>query len=344
MNTLGKIYQLFGRHIQALGYVLTVILPVIIRTGRRPVVFSKYSGMGDIICTFPAVLELKKLHPGATFIYNCHQQYACLPPMGNVTEHVTNLRQTGTLKHWYGWLLAAGYDFPCADELPDACCKDYVVKEYAHDHGVEVAAVHPRLTIPANAQARIKDTIQRLRDNDGPIIVLQTGPTWPIREWPRESWARLVEELKKSGFSNIFQIGTEHHLSVGAAQNTTIAGVKSLVNQLTLEESAAVIEASDLFVGIDSGLLHIAAALRIPCVGIFGPTSPHLRLPASDDAHCVVSKIDCQGCHHRIPRIHWETGCPFDANCMKQITFMEVHAACLKALEKQSLVQPMKPL
>ena len=59
--------------------MLTVILPVIIRTGRRPVIFSKYSGIGDIICTFPAAFELKKRHPQATFIYNCHPDYICLP-------------------------------------------------------------------------------------------------------------------------------------------------------------------------------------------------------------------------------------------------------------------------
>jgi len=59
--------------------VLTVILPIIIRTRTRPVMFSKYSGIGDIVCTFPAALELKKRHPKATFIYNCHADYAACP-------------------------------------------------------------------------------------------------------------------------------------------------------------------------------------------------------------------------------------------------------------------------
>ena len=71
--------SLIKRHAEALWLVLTVILPILFRTGHRPVIFSKYSGIGDIICTFPAALELKKRHPKATFIYNCHGRLpACL--------------------------------------------------------------------------------------------------------------------------------------------------------------------------------------------------------------------------------------------------------------------------
>jgi len=81
MNALKKISALLNRHAQAFWYVLTVILPVILRTGRRPVVFSAICRLGDIICTIPAALEIKKLHPDATFIYNCGDSSACLPKM-----------------------------------------------------------------------------------------------------------------------------------------------------------------------------------------------------------------------------------------------------------------------
>ena len=54
-----KLNDLIHRHAQVGWYALTVIVPVILRTRRRPVMFSKYSGIGDIICTFPAVLKLK---------------------------------------------------------------------------------------------------------------------------------------------------------------------------------------------------------------------------------------------------------------------------------------------
>lgn len=315
--------------------MITVVLPVIARTRTRPVIFSKHSGIGDIICTFPAALELKKRHPRATFIYNCHQPYGCLPVMGAITDFVTDLRPAGVLRHWYGWLFAGFYEFPCADELPDNFCKQYVVKEYAQDHGVTVAEAHPHLEIAPSVRERISEKLKDRIKSNSPLIIIQTGPTWPIREWPQTAWAGLIMELNRIREATIIQIGTDNHLAMGTAEVPKLPGVVSLVNQLSLEESCALIARSHLFIGIDSGLLHIAAALQVPCVGIFGPTSPQLRLPAKDAQNCVVSRIQCQGCHHRIPRIHWETGCPYDAACMKSIPVAEVLDACLRLLPRR---------
>ncbi len=336
MNGLGKISALFDRHLQAFWYVLSIVLPIIMRTGRRPVIFSKYSGIGDIICTFPAALKLKERHPGASFIYNCYQPYGCLPVMGGITHCVTHLQPIGVLRHWYGWLFAAFYEFPCADESPSNFCKDYVVNEYAADHGVTAEPAHPHLKITRAVENDLNQKLQGRFNSDSLLVIIQTGPTWPIREWPQTAWADLVAELRKNQGMTIVQIGTENHLAMGRVETSALPGAVSLVNQLTLEETSAIIARSRLFIGIDSGLLHVAAALRVPCVGIFGPTSPQLRLPREDVENCVVSRIQCQGCHHRVPRIHWEKSCPYDAACMKNIPVTEVLAACLKALTKNN--------
>lgn len=322
------------RHLMAMRYVLRVVVPILLRTGKRPVMFSKYSGIGDIICTFPAVLKLKARHPGAPFIYNCEHSYRLLPQMAGVTKTITHFPEAGVLRHWYGWLFAAFYEFPSADELPNDFCKEYVVKEYAQAHGLEIESAHPKLEIAPGIRAKVMTVLGEAAKNSGPIILIQTGPTWAIREWPRESWELLVTELKRNGYSNVFQIGTDHHLSLGTATSNAIANATSLINCFTLEETAAAIAGSDLFIGIDSGLLHIAASMRTPCIGIFGPTSPQLRLPPGDVRNCIVSKAECQGCHHRVPRIHWETGCPHNIQCMKMIQPQDVLEVCLRLLQK----------
>jgi ADP-heptose:LPS heptosyltransferase len=327
-----KLHTRIQRHAQTFWFVLTVVLPIILRTRQRPVIFSKFSGIGDIICTIPAALELKKRHPKATFIYNCHQPYGVLPVMGGITNITTYLRQPFVLKHWYGWLFAGFYEFPCADELPDDFCKQYVVKEYANDHGVIVADAHPHLEIQPSIRERVNEILKSHIKSNSPLIVIQTGPSWPIREWPQAAWASLIVELKRILDAKVVQIGTDHQLAVGKRDVFGLPGVVSLVNQLTLEESCAVVAGSHLFIGIDSGLLHVAASLRVPCVGIFGPTSPHLRLPEGNVQNCIISQIKCQGCHHRIPRIHWESGCPYDAACMKNIPAAEVLATCIRLL------------
>jgi len=331
-SLFSNLFQILARHFVTFKFVCKRLLPAIIYLRKRPVLFSKYSGIGDIICTFPTVLKLKEKHPEAFFIYNCHPQYACLPRMAGITERVTGLRHTGLLRHYYGWLFSAFYEFPCADELPNDSCRDYVVKEYARDHGVDVPDAHPVLQIDSALKLKVRQQLKSACRSSGPIVLLQTGPTWAIREWPTTSWEALVKELNRAGFLNILQIGTSSHLSLGTVHSPALTGIISLIDQFSLEETAAVIALSNLFIGIDSGLLHMASALRIPCVGIFGPTSPQLRLPTKDTKHCVTSPVECQGCHHRIPRIHWESGCPNNAMCMKTIQASSVIASCLELL------------
>jgi hypothetical protein len=48
----------------------------------------------------------------------------------------------------------------------------------------------------------------------------------------------------------------------------------------------------------------------------------------------VVSDVECQGCHHRVPRLHWITGCPYDIKCMKAIRVDQVLQACLTGLAR----------
>ena len=49
--------------------------------------------------------------------------------------------------------------------------------------------------------------------------------------------------------------------------------------------------------------------------------------------HFVSTRVECAGCEHRKPRLHWVTNCPHNIQCMKQITVEEVLRACLKTLE-----------
>jgi len=78
---------------------------------------------------------------------------------------------------------------------------------------------------------------------------------------------------------------------------------------------------------------HIAAATRTPAVGIFGMTRPEYRFSKNFRKNFVATGVECAGCEHRKPRLHWVTGCPHDIQCMKQISVEEVLRACLAKLE-----------
>ncbi len=331
---------LIKRHFFAGWYVLTVILPVVLRTGRRPVIFSRFAGMGDIVCTIPAALELKKRHPGATFIYNCAASFACLPRMGGVTVTVTHLYPIGLIGYWYRSLLAGYYNFGSDDDEFTSDHKELFLKGYARRNGVEVEARHPALVCNVVVMEKVQSLLERHGLKNEPFIVIHPGPTWLVKQWPVTAWNELVDGLKARGFTKIVQVGVGigNYSNLGASDTFLVRDVISLVDQLSLEESLVLISLSKLFVGVDSGLLHAAASFRVPAVGVWGATSPRFLFNEEEARAFVISPVECQGCHHRLPRLHWMSGCPHDIRCMKEIAVEEVLQACLAKLaaEKNS--------
>jgi len=257
--------------------------------------------------------------------------------MAGLPLRVTTTPHLEIVRHWYGWLMAAYYQFDYLDRLPNVNSTEILIREFARPHGVPVDDDHPRL---ANDPAALQK-MQALLASHGaspttprpqPLIVIHPGPSWLVREWPRKNWDGLVERLRLDGFSQVIQLGTNSHQSLSDVTAPKIAGVISLVDQLTLEETIAIISQADLFIGIDSGLLHIAASVQTTSVGLWGPTAPLLRFSKKNARFFLTSQIPCLACHHRQPRLHWMTGCPHDIGCMKQIPVEVVFQNCLNAL------------
>jgi len=321
-----------GRHLKALGFVLRVILPCLIRTGRRPVIFSRYAGLGDIICTIPAARELMKRHPGSPFIYNCHADSAAIPRMAGIAERVTSLKHVGLIGHWYSFLLGGFYHFAHGDDRPDDGCHELLVTEFCRQFDVPLAYEHPELPVAPEVRARVIERLAEANLSLEKLILIHPGPSWPVREWPIEKWADLVTRLKGLGYSDIGQLGVARYLNFGKVDVASVPGTVSLVNAFSVEECIAAISMARLFIGIDSGLLHMAASARTPSVGIFGMTLPQFRFSESFRNCFVVSRVECVGCEHRKPRLHWVTGCPYEIRCMKTLAADDLFEMCLAKL------------
>lgn len=321
------------RHAAALGYVLRVVLPMILKTGRRPVIFSRHTGMGDIICTIPAARELMKRHLGATFIYNCHADFAAVPKLAGIADRVTKLEPIGLVGYWYGFLLAGFYHFAHGDDTPGQTSKEPMVAEFCRQFNLPVTEEHPQLAVSAAAQEKVKSLLTQKNLDAASLILIHPGPSWPVKEWPRENWTRLVAALRERGFTKIAQLGVGRYMNFGQVAVETIPGTVSLVDALSVEECIATVAQAKLFIGIDSGLLHIAAATRTPAVGLWGSTAPQFFYADDVRKNFVVSTVECAGCYHRLPRLHWVTGCPHDIKCMKTLDMDEVLRACLAKLE-----------
>ena len=108
-------------------------------------IFSRHSGMGDIICTIPVALELMKRHPGATFIYNCHQDFAAVPRLAGIADLVTSLEPIGLIGHWYRFLLGGFYHFAHGDDQSGQVAREPMVAEFLRQFHLPVTDEHPRL-------------------------------------------------------------------------------------------------------------------------------------------------------------------------------------------------------
>ncbi|MGA2248218.1 MAG: glycosyltransferase family 9 protein [Verrucomicrobiota bacterium] len=254
-----------------------------------------------------------------------------------MTRHVTS-EFIASRSRWK-FLFGAVYHFEYDGEREPAAPSGTVIAQFCRQHGVPVSDAHPSLHLDSNLIASVRKLLAA-RGVTEPFAAIHAGPSWPVKEWPREYWVGLVQELGTRGPAQVVQLGNSRHVQMGAATEAAIPGATSFVNELTLAESFAVISLADLFVGIDSGLLHAAACLRKPAVGLFGATSPDFLFPANSSCSFVVSPVECQGCHHRIPRLHWMTGCPYSIRCMTAISKDSALNLCLPLLHSRSAPLP----
>ena len=130
------------------------------------------------------------------------------------------------------------------------------------------------------------------------IVAFAPGAVGPSKRWPANHYAALAQALTARGCA-IWVLGSPTETSIAAE---IAAAVPADVRDLTgpdLRNAILALAAADFAVSNDSGLLHVAAALGTPTIGIFGPTSPWHWAPLNPLAGVVeaASKLPCRPCH-----------------------------------------------
>lgn len=159
-----------------------------------------------------------------------------------------------------------------------------VLERHTVDHNLDLVSsvglppTLPDLRIepskPARAQAR--KMLRQHGVHDRPYVVLHVGAARAEKYWQPESWAGVIRHCRALGRTCVL-IGGSSPMECEA-----IAEVQALVEprcvdiagQLSLLASTALIEGADLFIGVDSGPSHLAAAVKVPQITLFGPTNP----------------------------------------------------------------------
>ena len=146
-------------------------------------------------------------------------------------------------------------------------------------------------------------------------IAVSPGSGWECKKWQREKWVNLVEILKRKYSALIIEMGkNEKSLNLGI----------NLVDKTSLREAAGVLSECNLFIGCDSGLMHLALAVNTPTIALFGPTAPEIIVGKRQNFYPVKSPLSCQGCWNKGIMKHPDT-CPYGvAECMRKIKVEEI--------------------
>ncbi len=161
---------------------------------------------------------------------------------------------------------------------------------------------------------------------DNKIIYGNPAARWQTKFWPTEQWAELADIFSAQGIAMAF--GGSKQDTAYIESITRLMKTRPLVaaGRFNLTQSLALIQRSALYVGLDSGPMHMAALSGIPVVALFGPTHP-ARVGPYGVKHCIVraEHLDCLECRKR--------SCDH-LSCMKGITVPMVYDAALSLLQE----------
>jgi heptosyltransferase-2 len=161
-----------------------------------------------------------------------------------------------------------------------------------------------------------------------PIIGLNPGSTYgTAKRWLPERYAEVAERLAAEYRAHVLIFGGRGEEALGRV----IAGMLAcphtvLSGRTTVRQLMALVKQCRLFITNDAGPMHIAGALGVRVVAVFGPTDPRTTAPFGMSHELVRQTVDCSPCLLR--------ECPIDHRCMRRIQSEQVYAAAVRQLQE----------
>lgn len=170
---------------------------------------------------------------------------------------------------------------------------------------------------------------------DRPLIVCGPGTKMQAKDWGEDRWSALLARLSaRFPVYGLVMVGAAGESALCASVGQHWRGAKeNLCGQLTPRETAAVLAQAALFLGPDSGPMHLAAAVGTPCVIAFSARGlPGVWYPAGAAHRILYSKPECFGCY-------LETCTERDRQCLRAITVEAMEAAVVEQLTARSVLR-----
>ncbi|HQM43495.1 MAG TPA: glycosyltransferase family 9 protein [Smithellaceae bacterium] len=182
--------------------------------------------------------------------------------------------------------------------------------------GFEIRDKKLSIYIPPNIQNDVAVKFPFL-NRESFKAVIHPGARMINRRWPGASFAEIANLLKKHYNADIILVSAPEERQLLDEVGDAIDGEVVRLSDLSLIQLAALIKKCDLYIGNDTGTSHLAAAVGVKIVTLFGPQFPLLWAPYTDKGATVFKNLECTGpCNH--------IECIYDENrCMTLITVDE---------------------
>jgi ADP-heptose:LPS heptosyltransferase len=263
---------------------------------RKSIHIYRGAGLGDVLMCTPALRKLKQINPECKIYF-----YTDYPDL------VKGL--------WYlDAVLSSDKQPPKPMQMGYEDVKiprRHLSKIMGAKIGVRVEDVKPDCVLDERLAEQFRIAWQKL---PRPRILVQrrAGNHTPNKNWPDESWQALLEGLLRT--CTIIEIGAMAEVPAISSPHYV-----DLRDKTSLAELVAAVAAADIFVGPDSGPVHIAAAVKTPAVVILGG----YVLPANIEYagnQILYTPLSCSPCWLKTP-------CPIDRECLRRIAPEKVKEA-----------------
>ncbi len=292
------------------------------------VFISRLSALGDVTCTLPVAVALRKLWPDAEIVWAVDRRFsgivACCPSVNQVVEWPKNFgearRLAGTLgefdialdmqgllksalpvffvkakrKMGYHWQREGSWLF--SQKVRPDPTSFHVVDQYvdvARTLGAEVDRaefdLHPFEEDISFVEQKL---MEEGRDEARPLVICHAGAGWATKRWPPESFADLSRFLNLEGYEVAF-LGTKaDRASFDDVRRFKPGPVLDLLGKTNVRELVALLSLAQLHVAGDTGSIHIASALGVPCLGLYTMTKPERSCPYGNIAECRTVDLE----------------------------------------------------
>lgn len=277
---------------------------------KKEIFVSRPSALGDVLLCTPALREFKQQNPKTKihFFTNHENLVRGLPYIDSVYPY--------DQRPWDGIELSYENSIPPVR---------HIAKIFGDQLNINVVNTVPDCILPKN---EVEKTLLRFSELPRPWFVVsrKAGPWTPNKDWPDGLWDKLILKLLQLG--SVFEAGTNQ-----IATQISDSNYINLSAQTNVLEMVALLSLSNIYLGPVSGPVHIAAAVKVPSVVIYGgyelvSCSGHpLNINLTTD-------VKCSPCWLRTP-------CPIDKKCLSEIAPDRVFDAVVEILGRKKIETPL---